>query len=444
MVSLQFSRSQRTIHLHETQADSFKTGDILESGSSIKSKNGKYELVFQDDGNFVLYEVSSKRPLWASDTASSYRRASKGLLQDDGNLRLFDDDNGEVWSSHSGGRGDASTVLTVQDDGNVRLMCGEKQLWATNTAQKEPEKPSNPELGAKDRLNPGEQLTKDQRISSPNGEFTLIMQGDNNCVLYKKDKGLIWARGKTGGIPAEKLHFRADGELELLTWSGDQKWVTGTAGRGNDRSIFAVRDDGNMVIETDGQVVWSSKTGPDLPEAKRDRLKGGQRLLAGEKLTSPNGKFTLTFQGDGNFVLYEGSEPRWQSGRNRYGEGGGWLLLTAEGNMTTFDDDQSSRWSSRTRFRRTGGDCELVVQDDGAAVLKLDGVTIWAVNGPSAQEYEPRDVSCQPRMFLIEDRRLTCSAVPTCHIRRQDQPRTVPDCRAVRYLQERQYDRNGG
>ncbi|KAH7626877.1 hypothetical protein B0T09DRAFT_35761 [Sordaria sp. MPI-SDFR-AT-0083] len=373
--------------------DSFKAGDIIESGSSIKSKNGKYELVFQDDGNFVLYEVSHKRPLWSSNTTSSYRKASKGLLQDDGNLRLFDDDNGEVWSSHTGGRGDASTVLTVQDDGNVRLMSGENQLWATNTAQKEPEKPANPEVGAKDRLTAGEELTKDQRRSSPSGEYTLIMQADNNLVLYKKDKGPIWARGKTAGNSAEKLVFRGDGELELLTWSGAQKWVTGTAGRGNSDSFFAVRDDGNMVISTDGQIVWSSKTGPELPEAKRDRLKGGQRLLAGEALTSPNGRFTLTFQNDGNFVLYEGSEPRWASGGHSYGQGGGWLLLTTDGNMTSFEDDQSSQWSSRTRYRRTGGDCELIIQDNGAAVLKLDGVTTWAVNGGSATTYEPRDFS---------------------------------------------------
>ncbi|KAJ4409192.1 hypothetical protein N0V85_004129 [Neurospora sp. IMI 360204] len=395
--------------------DSFKAGDIIEPGSSCKSKNGKYELVFQDDGNFVLSDVSFRRVLWSTDTASSYRKAARGLLQDDGNLRLFDDNNGQVWSSHTGGKGDASSLLTVQDDGNVVLSSNGNQIWATNTAQKEPEKPADPTVGAKDRLNAGEELTKDQRISSPSGEYTLIMQPDNNLVLYKKNKGPIWQRGKTAGNTAEKLVFRADGELALLTWSGAQKWVTGTAGRGNSNSFFAVRDDGNMVISTDGQIVWSSKTGPELPEAKRDRIKGGERILAGEVLTSPNGKFTLTFQSDGNFVLYEGGESRWASGGRTYGRGG-WLLLTSDGNMTTFDDDGGSRWSSRTRYRRTGGDCELIIQDDGAAVLKLDGITTWAVNGGSAQTYEPRDFSpvtsgdrISPGQYLAAGQSITSS-----------------------------------
>lgn len=299
-------------------------------------------------------------------------------------------------------------------------MSGDYQIWATNTAQKEPEKPAEPgypEVGTQDRLNAGQELTKDQRIPSPNGEYTLIMQDDSNLVLYKKGKGPIWARGNTAGNSAEKLVFRGDGELELLTWSGRQKWVTGTAGRGKSNSFFAIRDDGNMVIETDGQIVWSSKTGPEIPMARKDRMKGGERLLAGEALTSPNGKFKLTFQDDGNFVLYEGSEPRWASGSRSYGQGGGWLLLTTDGNMTSFDDDQSSRWSSRTRYRRTGGDCELIVQDDGAAVLKLDGVTIWAVNGGSVQTYEPRDVSPLPISLPRDNRELTSCAVCRCYIR---------------------------
>ncbi|KAK3397121.1 hypothetical protein B0T20DRAFT_356024 [Sordaria brevicollis] len=259
------------------------------------------------------------------------------------------------------------------------------------TAQKEPEKPTSAEVGSKDRLNAGEELTNGQRISSPNGEYTLVMQEDCNLVLCRKGESPIWERGKTPGVAAERLVFRKDGELELLTWSGDQKWATGTAGRGNSNSFFAIRDDGNLVIETDGQIAWSSKTGPEIPVAKRDRIKGGERLIAGEALTSPNGRFTLTLQNDGNFVLYEGKQARWASGRFSSRRGGGWLVLSAEGNITTFSDDQSSLWSTRTRYRRGGGDCELIIQDDGAAVVKLDGITIWAVNGGSAQTYEPRD-----------------------------------------------------
>lgn len=247
----------------------------------------------------------------------------------------------------------------------------------------------------RDRLLPGESLNIDQRLTSPSGEYTLIMQNDYNCVLYRKDKGALWAKGSGAGIPSERLNFRADGELEVVTGSGGQRWVSGTAGRGNSSSFFAVRDDGNMVISTDGQIVWTSGTGAAIPVGKTDHINGGGRLLPGEMLTSPNGNFTLVFQGDSNFVLYEGSTAKWSSGGQSYGSGGGWAQVDKEGNMATFAD-QRVLWSSRTRYRKDAGDTVLSLQDDGAAVLKLDGIVIWSTNGSLVQPYEPRDASADP------------------------------------------------
>ena len=221
------------------------------------------------------------------------------------------------------------------------------------------------------------------------------MQNDHNCVLYRKDKGPMWAKGSGAGIPSEKLNFRADGELEIVTGRGAQRWVSGTAGRGNSNSFFVVRDDGNMVISTDGQIVWNSGTGPAIPVGKTDHINGGGRLLPGEMLTSPNGKYTFVFQGDSNFVLYEGSSAKWSSGGRSYGSGDGWVQVDKEGNMATFAD-QRVLWSSRTRYRRNAGNAVLSLQDDGAAVLKLDGIIIWSTNGTLVQPYDPTDASPNP------------------------------------------------
>lgn len=40
---------------------------------------------------------------------------------------------------------------------------------------------------------------------------------------------------------------------------------------------------------------------------------GNQTLLPGDAFVSPNGRFRLTFQTDGNLVLYEGGSVLWQS-----------------------------------------------------------------------------------------------------------------------------------
>ncbi|XP_058870596.1 interferon-induced very large GTPase 1-like [Acipenser ruthenus] len=41
---------------------------FLTKGQRIISKNGKYTAIFQDDGNFVVYESPEGVPIWASDT----------------------------------------------------------------------------------------------------------------------------------------------------------------------------------------------------------------------------------------------------------------------------------------------------------------------------------------------------------------------------------------
>ena len=267
-----------------------------------------------------------------------------------------------------------------------------------------------PIVFSRDRLKAGEVLEKGDGLTSPNGEYTIIMQGDSNFVLYK-GKNPIWAKGTSPGNSAQKVQFRSDGELEVLTWHGDQKWASATPGRGNSNSFFAVRDDGNMVISTDGEIVWTSKTGPEIPVAKRDRISGGNRLLPGERLTSPNGKFTFTFQNDANFVLYEGTTSKWSSGGKSYGNTEGWVQVDKEGNMATFADDDLL-WSSNTRYRRNPGDAVLILQDDGVPVLKLDGIIIWSTNGALVQPYEiNNDVSLHPSRDCVQSTRLIFSAV---------------------------------
>lgn len=113
--------------------DRIKVGEVLVVNRSIKSPNGTYSLVLQDDGNFVL--SGSGKPLWDSKTYES-RKASKGILQADGNLRLFDDDNREKWSSGTGGKGNAGSLLIVQDNGDVVIKSNDNTIWSTNTAPK--------------------------------------------------------------------------------------------------------------------------------------------------------------------------------------------------------------------------------------------------------------------------------------------------------------------
>ncbi|KAH6895664.1 hypothetical protein B0T10DRAFT_587153 [Thelonectria olida] len=126
----------------------------------------------------------------------------------------------------------------------------------------------------------------------------------------------------------------------------------------------------------------------EVPNIK-DRLKVGEILETNNSIKSPNGKYNLVLQDYGNFVVYApgGRLHRLANAALNCSHG---QEVDREGSMATFAD-QHLQWSSRTRYRRNGGDVVLMLQDDGVAVLKLDGIVIWSTNGALVKPYEPRD-----------------------------------------------------
>jgi hypothetical protein len=97
------------------------------------SDDSAINLVFQADGNLVLYwGLLEFRPLvlWASNTS---RRGQMFELQTDENLVIYDEFFDPVWASGTDQRKDA--YLVVQDDGNLVLYSSYsgEPLWATNT-----------------------------------------------------------------------------------------------------------------------------------------------------------------------------------------------------------------------------------------------------------------------------------------------------------------------
>lgn len=93
-----------------------RSGTVMPAGTSIGSANKKYQLVYQTDGNLVLYELApSKKALWATGTSGA--SPGKVVMQPDGNLVVYKADGGAAWSSKT--NGNAGAVLSLQDDNNL-------------------------------------------------------------------------------------------------------------------------------------------------------------------------------------------------------------------------------------------------------------------------------------------------------------------------------------
>ena len=65
--------------------DWLRPGDHLEVGQSRTSINGRFKLIYQTDGNLVLYEAPS-RPVWSTNTFDVPGRV---VMQNDGNLVMY-------------------------------------------------------------------------------------------------------------------------------------------------------------------------------------------------------------------------------------------------------------------------------------------------------------------------------------------------------------------
>ena len=117
-------------------------GARLTAGQSVRSANGRFELLMQKDGNLVEIDRSNNVVVWASHTNGS--GATCAVMQKDGNLVLYRGTpnttpggkitGAAVWSSSTSGN--TGAWLSVQNDGNLVVYPsgkpqGGNDLWSS-------------------------------------------------------------------------------------------------------------------------------------------------------------------------------------------------------------------------------------------------------------------------------------------------------------------------
>jgi hypothetical protein len=100
-------------------SDTLQPNEVLNPNQALFSANKRWELIYQSDGNLVLYDVSTSVPKarWNSHTYGA--SAGHSVMQSDGNFVVYNAENRPVWDSHTYGVHDVT--CHVQDDGNFVL-----------------------------------------------------------------------------------------------------------------------------------------------------------------------------------------------------------------------------------------------------------------------------------------------------------------------------------
>lgn len=201
----------------------------------------------------------------------------------------------------------------------------------------------------------GTTLVAGDQVTSDNGQYRLVMQGDGNLVEYGIGNAVLYA-SNTVGNPGAVAALATNGVLTLrLNGKAFKQWGSSTV-----RGLhFAVLPDGSMrSVSTTQQVIWNI-------DSFQSTVRSGNVIQPGTVLRSDStASRTFTMQADGNLVQYVNGRAAWSSHTNR--NPGAYAGVQADGNIVVYAADRRVLWASRTSHAGVG---QLVVQLDGNVVL---------------------------------------------------------------------------
>jgi hypothetical protein len=227
----------------------------------------------------------------------------------------------------------------------------------------------------------GSQLTPGQGIWSPDGRYRLTFQTDGNLVIYRNDGQAVWWTG-TVGISPNAVRMQTDGNFVIYDTANEARWHTYTFG--NPGAYLSMQNNGAIVLYTaSGARLWGSPVAPNEVNTppgggtsstpSPDTLTAGARLYPGQAVQSLDRRFALTYQTDGNLVLYgPGGVPRWST---QAFSSPGYAEMQVDGNFVVYASNGTPIWASGTAGSR---DATLVVHNDGQVDIRTpQGLVIW-------------------------------------------------------------------
>ncbi|MGU7813833.1 protease pro-enzyme activation domain-containing protein [Burkholderia sp. AW49-1] len=223
-------------------------GTTLKPRQAVYSASGTHELLMQDDGNLVLYNTTNGAAVWNTGTYGN--PGAYAVFQTDGNFVVYSANGTALWYSATYGHSGAQ-YLAVQDDGNMVMYQSFVPVFATATGT------SSYTISATGSAiwKGGVVLSSGQSLTSGNGINVLVMQGDGNLVLLRQGAP-VWNSGTFGHSGAFAV-MQTDGNLVVYGADGAPLWNSGTGG--DPGAATYVQDDGNVVIYTQ-RPSWSTNT----------------------------------------------------------------------------------------------------------------------------------------------------------------------------------------
>lgn len=228
-------------------------------------------------------------------------------LQTDGNFVLYNPASSALWST--GTYGTNASTISMQDDGNLVLYIFKWQagVYVAPTGGTIPY--DSCRIGGS--LFAGQILASGACVESPSGRYMLLMQSDGNLFIYDRSAGQVTWAANTYGHSGAYAVMQEDGNFCVYTTNNTFLWCSGTNGTNAER--LDMGDDGRIIIyksawnsgTSNGNYNWPAMAHPGCDIGTGTGWTGV--LGTAQCFVSPNGRFELVMQSDGNLVIYDRS-----------------------------------------------------------------------------------------------------------------------------------------
>lgn len=198
-------------------------------GQYLQSPSGQYQLLLQEDSNFVLRDGGAV--IWVANDGQRYSRYYKAKHYDRPAvvmreyLEVHQPALKRYWcavgySAHGNNHpaGQRRVFAVLQDDGNLVLV-DKIPLWSVNKSL---------------------------------WDFSAVRVG------FRFEAGHALEVGREYIADGAKLVFQADGELVAFGSNGGRLWGSGTQGKG--ANVAVMQPDGNFVVSANGHALWATNT----------------------------------------------------------------------------------------------------------------------------------------------------------------------------------------
>jgi hypothetical protein len=158
------------------------------------------------------------------------------------------------------------------------------------------------------------------------------------------------------------MSMQSDGNLVLYDNADHPLWASNTSGHLG--AYLTLLDTGQLIVNSASGVPLWIGPGALLPDST---------LASGQTLASPTGKYQLTMRADGNLVLEHNSTVVWSSGTSSPGAS---ALLQGDGNLVVYSAASNPLWATDTDGNPGA---YLVISDGGKlSLLSVEGGTLWS------------------------------------------------------------------